>query len=132
MAFVLDTRLWGGLPLLPHAGEGRPRPPLLKLRVVYLEQPGAAFEVLYDSLGGCKTARAVGGSSRSGSARWNFIDVDLMDGRFGRGCITALGSADVVLRAGAPAGAGGPSRTAAAADAIISTIEIYDPARVPP
>ena len=32
----------------------------------------------------------------------------------------------------APAGAGGPSRTAAAADAIISTIEIYDPARVPP
>ena len=87
MAVVLDTRLWGGLPLMPHAGEGKgtARPPLLKLRVVYLEQPDAAFEVLYDSLGGCKTARAVGGSSRSGSARWNFIDVDLMDGRFGRG-----------------------------------------------
>eukprot|EP00937_MAST-01D_sp_MAST-1D-sp2_P006900 g6900.t1 len=123
MAFVLDTRLWGGLPL-PAGGTG---PAVLKLRVTYLEQPGAAFELLYDAASGCKSAHAVGGGS---SGRWHFIDLDVTDGRFGRGCNTALGSADIVLRAGARRADG--SRGAAVADAIISGIEIYDPARTPP
>ncbi len=137
MSFTLDRRLWGGLPLSSSTATTTT---MIKLVVVYFDgdghdhlryggngagQPQAdvrdkhkknkvSFEIAFDSQSGCRTAKTVTGS---GSGRWTTVEIDVADGRFGCGC--AHGTADVVL-------------TSTTSDVIISTIEVYDPARVTP
>jgi hypothetical protein len=47
MAFVLDTRLWGGLPLL--RGGAAKSPMDLTLAVTYLDGGGGSFDISFDS-----------------------------------------------------------------------------------
>ena len=123
ISFVLDKRLWGGLPLPPALSTAL-APAVLKLRIIYLEQEHAGFEVAYDSHAGCRTVQTVTGGT---SGRWVVIDLDVTDGRFSRSCAAnttahdaAAGGADIVLRA------------SKGADAIVHGVEIYDPARALP
>ena len=56
MAFVLDTRLWGGLPLGTRAtAAGSPRVPALNLTlaVTYLDGSGGSFDIFFDTTAGC-------------------------------------------------------------------------------
>ena len=53
MAFTLDSRLWGGLPLSS--------PLTLRLLVVYFDSGSGGFSVEYDGRQGCTTAEKVGG-----------------------------------------------------------------------
>ena len=150
MGFTLDQRLWGGLPLSGIGGSSSSSssntPNLLKLLVVYFDGDGhehlqftndaqqqqqqqrattrgentVSFEIAYDSHSGCRTAKTVTGS---GSGRWVTVEVDVTDGRFGRGCARGNGQgrenagdddgADIVLKS--------------TTDTIISTIEVYNP-----
>ena len=106
MAFVLEQRLWGGLPLAA--------PMHLELRVVYYDMFGGGFNVTYDAGragGGCRTAAHVAVGNSGG---WRTATLPLLAaaGAFGRGC-GGGGGADIALT------------STSAADTILSTMEIY-------
>jgi len=116
IGFVLDTRLWGGLPMT----RAKARP--LVLSVVYFDgvPPSAdrsakrMLTVAYDGQDGCiSTSIAIGSSNR-----WKEWTKTIADGTFGKGCSgtkTKADGADIMLRS---TGGG---------DIAISTLEIYDP-----
>jgi hypothetical protein len=113
MGFVLDQRLFGGLPL----ADGRSRRPLT-LIVTYLDaSEGGVLEVLLDTRSGCTAARRWTGAA---TGRWVRRTVAVSDGHFGRRCSSKVGGADIVLRS-----SGG------AADMIVHGLEIYDPSKLP-
>ena len=106
MAFVLEQRLWGGLPLAA--------PQHLELRVVYYDMFGGSFNVTYDAGragGGCRTVDHV---AVGNSGSWRTVTLPLLAtaGAFGRGCGRG-GDADIALT------------STSAADTILSTMEIY-------
>lgn len=105
MSFVLDTRLWGGLPLAAGGGGVS-----LLLRVVYFDGKSAGFTVAYDSGAGCHNATSV---TTGESASWKNVTLVVDDGRFARSCGPV--GADIVLF------------STTAADAIIHAVEIYRP-----
>ena len=117
MSFVLDTRLWGGLPITTSSA----RVPL-RLRLVYFDAGGGSLSIVYDSAGGCKTASTVAVSTASvASGTWSELSLDLADGYLGRRC--GPRGADIIL--------------SSTADTIVHGFEIYavspsfSPARVP-
>jgi len=119
MAFVLDTRLWGGLPL--PAGRGV----VLALRLVYFDAGGGALTLSYDAAGGCATAATVqvaaaavalapwakvpAAQAPTAPGAWAEISVNITDGYFGRRC--GPRGADILL--------------SATADTIVHGFEIY-------
>ena len=111
ISFVLDTRLWGGLPL--SAADER----TLTLAVTYLDGM-AGFAIFFDTASGCATPKRT--ISGAGSGRWITTTFVISDGHFGRRCESKGGAADIVLRSTTPN-----------ADAIIHGLEIYDPAHAP-
>ena len=107
MAFALEPRLWGGLPLAA--------PLRVELRVVYYDMFGGGFNVTYDAGsagGGCKTVAHVAVGSSGG---WRNVTLPLLaaPGAFGRRCGGGGGGADSALT------------STSAADTILSTVEIY-------
>ena len=111
ISFVLDTRLWGGLPL--SAADER----TLTLAVTYLDGM-AGFAIFFDTASGCAAPKRT--ISGAGSGRWITTTFVISDGHFGRRCESKGGAADIVLRSTTPN-----------ADAIIHGLEIYDPAHAP-
>ena len=107
ISFVLDTRLWGGLPL--SAADER----TLTLAVTYLDGM-AGFSIFFDTASGCAAPKRT--ISGAGSGRWITTTFALSDAHFGRRCESKGGAADIVLRSTTPN-----------ADAIIHGLEIYDP-----
>jgi hypothetical protein len=106
MAFVLEPRMFGGLPIAPAAAPLR-----LELRVVYYDAFGGAFNVSYDAgAGGCRHAAVAVGAS--GGWRSTTIPLLASQGYFGRKCGGA-GGADIALT------------STSDADSIISSVEIY-------
>ena len=119
MSFVLDTRLWGGLPLPAARGV------VLTLRLVYFDAGGGVLTLAYDAAGGCAVAATVplaaaavvlvpwakvpaaGAPTAPGS--WAEIVINISDGFFGRRC--GPRGADIVL--------------SATADTIVHGFEIY-------
>ena len=107
MAFALEPRLWGGLPLAA--------PLRLELRVVYYDMFGGGFNVTYDSGsaggGGCKTVAHVA-VGKSGA--WRNVTLPLLaaPGAFGRKC-GAAGGADITIA------------STSAADTIFAQVEVY-------
>ena len=111
MSFVLDTRLWGGLPLASNR--------TLTLAVTYLDGTDG-FDIFIDTAGACATpTRSVTGTS---TGRWitNFISVH--DGHFARRCKSRGGLADIVLRS---------TSSQQSAGTIVHSLEIFDPSKVP-
>jgi hypothetical protein len=100
MSFVLNTALWGGLPL--SAGLS------LTLRVVYFDKGHAGFNVAYDAGAGCRNATSV---TTGASGTWKNVTLVVSDGYFARRCTPS--GADIALFA------------TTAADAIIHSVEIY-------
>jgi hypothetical protein len=116
MGFVLDQRLWGGLPL------AQPPPPVV-LRIVYFAHAPASLSLSHDATGGCSAPRAIVISAKE-AGRWQELTLTLDDARFGRGCagvVAASGEqgSDVLLRATSDA------------DALVHSLEIYRPELVP-
>jgi hypothetical protein len=105
MSFVLDTRLWGGLPLAAGGGGVS-----LLLRVVYFDAKRAGFTVAYDAGSGCRNATSV---TTGESAEWKNVTLAIDDGRFARSC--------------GPAGADIALFSTTAADAIVHSVEIFRP-----
>jgi hypothetical protein len=119
MSFVLDARLWGGLPL-PAA-----RNVALRLRLVYFDAGGGALTLAYDAAGGCTTAVAVPVAAAAVvlvpwakvpfaeapvvPGAWAEISINITDGYFGRRC--GPRGADIVL--------------SATADTIVHGFEVY-------
>jgi hypothetical protein len=119
MSFVLDTRLWGGLPLPAARGV------VLTLRLVYFDAGGGVLTLAYDAAGGCAVAATVplaaaavvlvpwakvpaaGAPTAPGS--WAEIVINISDGFFRRRC--GPRGADIVL--------------SATADTIVHGFEIY-------
>ena len=106
MAFALEPRMWGGLPLAA--------PLRLELRVTYYDMFGGGFNVTYDAGGaggGCRTAAHVAVGSSGG---WGTATLPLLAaaGAFGHRC-GAGGGADIALT------------STSVADTILSTVEIY-------
>lgn len=105
MAFELEPRMWGGLPLAA--------PLNVLLRVVYYDMHGGAFNITYDAgpARGCLTAAHV---SVGNSGGWKNVSLPVLaaQGAFGRRC-GAAGGADIVLA------------STADADTIVSTLEIF-------
>ena len=107
MAFALEPRLWGGLPLAA--------PLHVELRIVYFDSFDGSCNVTYDAGsagGGCKTAAHVA-VGHSGGWRNATLPLLAAPGAFGRGCGGGGDGADIVLT------------STSAADTILSTIEIY-------
>ena len=110
MAFVLDTRLWGGLPLSVTKS--------LTLAVTYLDGEDG-FDIFVDSTPGCTApARSISGTS---TGRWITTTLTVTDGHFGRRCESKAGGADIVLR----------SATGSSTGAIVHGLEIYDASKLP-
>ena len=105
MSFVLDTRLWGGLPLAAGGGGVS-----LTLRVIYFDARTAGFSVAYDAGAGCRNATSV---TTGETSSWKNVTLTISDGRFARSCGPA--GADIVLF------------STTAADAIVHAVEIYRP-----
>ena len=106
MSFVLDARLWGGLPL-PAS-----RNVALRLRLVYFDAGGGALRVTYDSAGGCANvtvpvaaaavvlipwAKVPFAEAPLAPGAWAEISINITDGFFGRRC--GPRGADIVLSA---------------------------------
>ena len=109
MAFVLDERLWGGLPLSTRRS--------LTLTVTYLDGEGDGFDIFLDSTSGCNApTRSISGTS---TGRWITTTLTVTDGHFGRRCESKAGGADIVLRSGQGSSQG----------AIVHGLEIYDPSK---
>ena len=91
MSFVLDTRLWGGLPLPPSSGVA------LQLRVTYYDSGSGAFTIAYDNAdggggGACSNTTHV----RVGeTGTWKSASFVVTDAVMGRRCGPA--GADVTL-----------------------------------
>ena len=110
MAFVLDTRLWGGLPLSVTRS--------LTLAVTYLDGEDG-FDIFVDSSSGCTApVRSISGT---GTGRWITTTLTVTDGHFGRRCESKAGGADIVLR----------SATGSSTGAIVHGLEIYDVSKLP-
>ena len=115
ISFVLDRRLWGGLPLkAANATGGTAR--VIRLAVIYLDGMGS-FDIFFDSATGCDGARkrSIAGT---GTGQWRTTAFDIVDGVFGRGCSSKGGAADIVLR------------SRCATDTVFHGLEIYDPTMV--
>eukprot|EP01047_Picozoa_sp_COSAG01_P055133 COSAG01_NODE_6104_length_3849_cov_4.556267_2_plen_110_part_00 len=105
MGFVLDARLWGGLPL---RGGGRS----LTLTVTHLDShAGGKLEIAVDTAAGCTSHVSQG----SGTGRWIRKTIRLTNGHFAQRCPSKAGSADIVLR------------SSGTSDVIVHGLEIYDP-----
>jgi hypothetical protein len=106
MSFVLDARLWGGLPL-PAA-----RNVALRLRLVYFDAGGGALRLTYDSATGCRNvtvpvaaaavvlipwAKVPLAVAPLAPGAWAEISINITDGFFGRRC--GPRGADIVLSA---------------------------------
>ena len=108
MPFVLDTRLWGGLPFGSVLVS-------LRLRIIYFDAGGGDLTIAYDSTRGCVNATtiAVGTSSlqnaTGGGGTWSEILLNLTDSYFNRRC--GPRNADILL--------------SSTADTIIHGFEIY-------
>ena len=122
MGFVLDTRLWGGLPM----GKANARP--LVLSVAYFDGATSnhskgsedwagtvdsfinrTLVILYDGQDGCTTSASIHVGATN---RWKVWNKTIVDGKFGKKCLTG---ADIALQS-----VGGD-------DIAISTVAIYDP-----
>lgn len=104
MAFALEQRLWGGLPLTA--------PLRVVVRVVYFDMYGGGFNVTVDAGGGCAT---VGHVDVGNSGAWRNVTLPLLaaPGAFGRKC-GAAGGADVTIA------------STSAADTIFAQVEVYN------
>eukprot|EP01052_Picozoa_sp_SAG31_P040563 SAG31_NODE_5903_length_2264_cov_1.843880_2_plen_419_part_00 len=109
MAFVLDRRLFGGLPLVVNHS--------LTLILTYLDSPEGALEILLDTIDGCAAAQRW--ATGEGTDRWVRRTVAVSDGHFGRRCSSKVGGADIVLR------------SSGKMDMIVHGLEIYDPSKLP-
>ena len=105
MGFVLDKRLWGGLPFTST-------PTIVRLEVVYFDSEGGSFDVMA-AAGGKDICRKLDSVDVGNSGRWRVINVTISDGRFGRSCPSKGGSADVVLR------------STSEKDTVIQSLQIY-------
>ncbi len=119
MAFVLDNRLWGGLPLsrrdaakdLSSTAAAAAATTPLTLHVTYFDETGG-FAVFYDRTHGC--ARPLSSIKGTGSNRWITATFSILDGYFGQRCMSKAGAADIVLRSTTPS-----------EDTIVHGLQIY-------
>ena len=103
MAFVLEPRMFGGLPIVT--------PLRVEVRVVYYDMFSGGFDVSYDAgAGGCQKVQVAVGASGG----WKSIIIPMMasQGYFGRKCGRGWG-ADIALT------------STSDADSIISSLEVY-------
>ena len=103
MAFVLERRMFGGLPIVT--------PLRLEVRVVYYDMFGGGFNVSYDAgTAGCRQVQVAVGASGG----WKSVTIPLLasQGYFGRKC-GRDGGADITLT------------STSNADSIVSSLEIY-------
>jgi hypothetical protein len=107
MSFVLDPRLWGGLPLPASRGVQ------LALRLVYFDAGGGQLTLSYDAALGCTAAATVpvaaaavtllpwakvpAAQAPTAPGAWGEVWVNITDGYFGRRC--GPRGADIVLSA---------------------------------
>ena len=134
MGFMLDNRLWGGLPLsTPAAGSAALE---LTIAVVYFDGDGSesssssrssnggdALVIRYDAVGGkCVTVAKLPITNTGRWIKWstNVSDAAFAGARASCAVIGTTDNADVVLAA-----SGG------SLDIVISTIEVFAPAGVP-
>jgi hypothetical protein len=119
MSFVLDARLWGGLPLPVARGVA------LTLRLVYFDAGGGVLSLAYDAASGCAAAavvpvaaaavvlipwaKAPAAGAPTAPGAWAEITLNITDGYFGRRC--GPHGADIVL--------------SSTADTIVHGFEIY-------
>jgi hypothetical protein len=122
MHFILDKRLWGGLPRTSSSATLS-----LHMRVVYFNEGAGSFQIAYDALGGngCKMLKEV---TVTNTGRWVELDFTITDAAFGEGCAASntngeasphVQGGDIVLRS-------------MAGDTIIHGVEIYDPTKIRP
>jgi len=116
MGFVLDTKLWSGLPM--SGAKARP----LMLSVVYFDGAPPSVNnvaertlvIAYDGQKGCTSATISLGNTN----RWKTWKKTIVDGKFGKGCSgtkTNADGADIMLR------------SISGGEIAISTLQIYDP-----
>jgi len=119
MSFVLDERLWGGLPLPAARGVA------LTLRLVYFDAGGGLLTLAYDAAGGCTAAATVpvntapvvltpwtkvpAAAAPTAPGAWAEMVVNITDAYFGRRC--GPRGADIVL--------------SSTADSIVHGFEVY-------
>lgn len=103
MSFVLDTQLWGGLPLRANSGV------VLQVRVTYFDSGHGAFTIAYDNAGGaCSSTTSV---SVGDSGEWKSISFAVTDAVMGRSCGSR--HADIVITSTTPK------------DVILHAVEVY-------
>ena len=114
MAFVIDKRLWGGLPLSMFVS--------LTLSVTYFDEKGA-FDIFVDTkttdmTQGCKSPmHSIIGSN---SKRWITTRILINNGHFGRQCYSTMGlGADILLR------------STSQKNTIFHSLQIYDQSKFP-
>jgi hypothetical protein len=119
MSFVLDARLWGGLPLPAARGVA------LALRLVYFDAGGGVLTLAYDAAGGCTAAATVSVAPAAvvvtpwervpvadapiAPGTWAEVTINITDAYFGRRC--GPRGADIVL--------------SSTADSIVHGFEVY-------
>lgn len=113
ISFVLDRRLWGGLPL-KESNETGATVRVIRLAVIYLDGAGS-FDIYFDTAAGCNGSRkrSIIGTN---TYRWRTTAFDIVDGVFDRRCRSKGGAADIVLR------------STSTIDTVFQGLEIYDPA----
>lgn len=87
----LNKAIWGGLPFGSN-------PPTLHLKVIYYDENASPFDIMYDSLSGCKNLGER--ITPANTKRWVIVERDILDANFSGRCVqigTATLGSDILF-----------------------------------